>query len=114
MVTSQEWIDIKWSKEAKGKKMASYILQESYWKNVIYSLKLTNPLVKVLLIVEKRSLQWIIFMRPWIELRQPLPKDLDIKKRIMKRHLNLLMQDRNANFINLPNFINICMHPDIS
>jgi len=34
MVTSQEWTDSKWSKEAKEKKIASYILQESYWKNV--------------------------------------------------------------------------------
>ena len=39
--------------EAKGKKIASYILQESYWKNVLYSLKLTSSLVKVLRIVDR-------------------------------------------------------------
>jgi len=32
--------------------MASDLLQESYWKNVCYSLKLTSPLVKVLHIVD--------------------------------------------------------------
>ena len=57
MVTSQEWMDSKWSKEVKGKKITSYILQESNWKNVFYSLKLTSPLVNVLHIVngEKKS-----------------------------------------------------------
>ena len=52
MVTSQEWNESKWSKEAKGKKMASYLLQESCRKNVLYSLKLASPLVKVLRIVD--------------------------------------------------------------
>ena len=52
MVTSQEWSNSKWSKDAGGKKMTSYILQESYWKNVLYSLKLTRPLVKVLRMVD--------------------------------------------------------------
>lgn len=52
MVTSQEWSNSKWSKDAGGKKMASYILQESYWKNILYSLKLTSPLVKVLRMVD--------------------------------------------------------------
>ena len=35
-----------------GKKVASYLLQESYWKNVLYALKLTGPIVKVLRIVD--------------------------------------------------------------
>jgi len=48
MVTSQEWSDSKWSKDLEGKKMASYLLQESYWKNVLYAAKLTGPIVKVL------------------------------------------------------------------
>ena len=52
MVTSQEWSNSKWSKDTGGKKMASYILQESYWKNILYYLELTSPLVKVLCMVD--------------------------------------------------------------
>lgn len=39
-------------KRCGGKKIASYILQESYWKNIRYALKLTSPLVKVLRMVD--------------------------------------------------------------
>ena len=39
-------------KGCRAKKMASYILQESYWKNILYYLKLTSPLVKVLRMVD--------------------------------------------------------------
>jgi len=73
MVTSQEWSNSKWSKDAGGKKIASYNLQESYWKNILYALKLTSPLVKVLCMVDgdkKPSKGYI--MRIWIELRRLL------------------------------------------
>ncbi|XP_039044369.1 uncharacterized protein LOC120183815 [Hibiscus syriacus] len=52
MVTSQEWEASKWSKEPTGKKIKSYFLQETFWRNVLYSLKLTDPLVKVLRLVD--------------------------------------------------------------
>jgi len=52
MMTSQEWTDSKWSKDSGGKRMASYLMQESYWKNVLYALKLTGPIVKVLRMVD--------------------------------------------------------------
>ena len=52
MVTSQEWMDSKWSKETKGKTLQSYILQEGFWRNIVYALKLTGPLVKVLRLVD--------------------------------------------------------------
>ena len=84
-------MDCKWSKEVKGKKIASYLLQKSYWKNVLYSLKLTSPLVKDLRIVdEEKKLPMVTFMRPWIKLRKLLPKASGIKKRIMKWHFKFL------------------------
>ena len=52
MVTSEEWTSSKWSKEASGKKVMTYILQETFWKNIVYALKLSGPLVKVLRIVD--------------------------------------------------------------
>ena len=40
-----------------GKKVCSYVLQESFGRNVLCALKLSSPLIKVLRIVdgEKRS-----------------------------------------------------------
>ncbi|XP_021854344.2 uncharacterized protein [Spinacia oleracea] len=52
MVTSQEWNTSKWSKDVGGKKIATYFLQDTFWRNVLYALKLTGPLVKVLRIVD--------------------------------------------------------------
>lgn len=52
MVTSQEWNNSKWSKETSAKKVTSYLLSDTFWKNVVYSLKLTGPLVKVLRLVD--------------------------------------------------------------
>ncbi|XP_039036468.1 uncharacterized protein LOC120173343 [Hibiscus syriacus] len=52
MVASQEWIESKSSKETSGKKLASYVLQVFFWRNVVYALKLSGPLVKVLRMVD--------------------------------------------------------------
>ncbi|XP_056848411.1 uncharacterized protein LOC130498807 [Raphanus sativus] len=52
MVTSEEWNKSKWPKEAGARKMKQYILQEGFWRNVAYALKLTCPLVKVLRMVD--------------------------------------------------------------
>ncbi|XP_019095600.1 PREDICTED: uncharacterized protein LOC104763276 [Camelina sativa] len=52
MVHSEEWNNSKWSKEAGGNKVRTYILQDSFWKNVLYGLKLAGPLVQVLRMVD--------------------------------------------------------------
>jgi len=52
MVTSEEWIDSKWPKEAGGKNVATYILQDTFWRDVLYALKLGGPLIKVLRMVD--------------------------------------------------------------
>ncbi|KAI3810701.1 hypothetical protein L1987_20323 [Smallanthus sonchifolius] len=52
MVISQEWVDSKWSKDAKGKKVESTFLQDTFWRNVLYALKLAGPLVSVLRLVD--------------------------------------------------------------
>ncbi|WZY86769.1 hypothetical protein YC2023_033153 [Brassica napus] len=51
-VTSQDWNDAKWSKEAGAKRVKQIILQESFWRNVLYAIRLTEPLVKVLRLVD--------------------------------------------------------------
>lgn len=51
-VTSQDWNDSKWPKEIGAKKVKQIIMQDSFWRNVLYALKLTGPLVKVLRMVD--------------------------------------------------------------
>lgn len=56
-------MESKWSKEGKGKLVHSYFLQESFWRNIAYTLKLTGPLVSVLRLVdgEKRPAMGYIY-----------------------------------------------------
>lgn len=52
MVTSEEWNQSKWPKEAGARKLKQYILQDSFWRNIAYALKISSPLVKVLRMVD--------------------------------------------------------------
>ncbi|XP_035845160.1 uncharacterized protein LOC118491461 [Helianthus annuus] len=52
MVLSDEWRGGKWAKEVGERKVASTFQQERFWRNIVYALKLTGPLVKVLRIVD--------------------------------------------------------------
>ncbi|CAM8892599.1 unnamed protein product [Rhodiola kirilowii] len=68
MVTSEEWNDSKWSKEVGGKKVATFILQETFWKDVHNALKLGSPLIEVLRRVDGERKPpiglWDIYMKP--------------------------------------------------
>ncbi|EOA28790.1 hypothetical protein CARUB_v10025022mg [Capsella rubella] len=48
----EEWNNSKWPKQSRGKKVRAYIFEDSFWKNVLYALKLTGPLVQVLRMVD--------------------------------------------------------------
>ncbi|XP_024011329.1 uncharacterized protein LOC112086592 [Eutrema salsugineum] len=52
MVTSEEWNASKWPKEAGGKKVQTYLLQYTFWRHILYALKVTGPLVSVLRMVD--------------------------------------------------------------
>ncbi|CAH1452891.1 unnamed protein product [Lactuca virosa] len=52
MVVSKEWEAFKWSSDGRGIKVKSYFMQDMFWRNVHYALKLTGPLVTVLRIVD--------------------------------------------------------------
>ncbi|KAF5761694.1 putative ribonuclease H-like superfamily [Helianthus annuus] len=59
---SQEWRDSKWFKDAKGKKMESILLQDTFSRNIVYALKLASPLISVLRLVDgerKRAMGYI-------------------------------------------------------
>ncbi|XP_042425959.1 uncharacterized protein LOC122013799 [Zingiber officinale] len=57
MFTSEKWANSRFSKEVAGKRVAEVILMPSFWKNMVFALKVGGPLVKVLRLVdgEKRS-----------------------------------------------------------
>lgn len=52
MVVSKEWETSKWSSNGRGVKVKTYFMQDMFWRNMHYALKLTGPLVTVLRIVD--------------------------------------------------------------
>ncbi|XP_059645586.1 uncharacterized protein LOC132287100 [Cornus florida] len=52
MFTSEEWNRSKWAKEEAGKRVASYVLMPSFWNNIVFSLKVSGPLIPVLRLVD--------------------------------------------------------------
>ncbi|KAL2328047.1 hypothetical protein Fmac_021474 [Flemingia macrophylla] len=55
MFVSEEWNENKLSKDAKGKEVTKTVLMPSFWKNVVYILKVMAPLVKVLRLVDSEK-----------------------------------------------------------
>ncbi|XP_010490147.1 PREDICTED: uncharacterized protein LOC104767878 [Camelina sativa] len=51
-VTSEEWNDSKWPKDLGAMNVKKFIMSDRFWHNVLYALKLTGPLVKVLRLVD--------------------------------------------------------------
>ncbi|XP_042375950.1 uncharacterized protein LOC121969771 [Zingiber officinale] len=52
MFTSEKWANSRFSKEVAGKRVAEVILMPSFWKNMVFALKVGGPLVKVLRLVD--------------------------------------------------------------
>ncbi|KAE8726885.1 3-hydroxyisobutyryl-CoA hydrolase 1-like [Hibiscus syriacus] len=63
MFTSDEWRKSKYSKEHGGKRVASIVLMPTFWSTIVYILKMTGPLVKVLRLVdgEKRPAMGYVY-----------------------------------------------------
>ena len=57
MFTSAYWLESKWVKEQKGKNVAKTVIMPSFWNTIIFCLKISSPLVRVLRLVdgEKKS-----------------------------------------------------------
>jgi len=54
MVTSRDWIGSTYAKDSKAKKFVKQILDSSFWKQCAAIVKLTEPLVHVLCIVDNQ------------------------------------------------------------
>ena len=52
MFTSSDWIESKWAIEQKGKNVANIIFMSSFWNTVVFCLKVSGPLVRVLRLVD--------------------------------------------------------------
>ncbi|KAE8668729.1 3-hydroxyisobutyryl-CoA hydrolase 1-like [Hibiscus syriacus] len=63
MFTSDEWRKSKYSKEHGDKRVASIVLMPTFWSTIVYILKMTGPLVKVLRLVdgEKRPAMGYVY-----------------------------------------------------
>ncbi|RVW75243.1 hypothetical protein CK203_047186 [Vitis vinifera] len=47
-----DWSDSKWAKEQKGKTIANIVLMPSFWNTIVFCLKVSGPLVRVLRLVD--------------------------------------------------------------
>ncbi|RVW17887.1 hypothetical protein CK203_093585 [Vitis vinifera] len=52
MFTSSDWSDSKWAKEQKGKTIANIVLMPSFWNTIVFCLKVSGPLVRMLRLVD--------------------------------------------------------------
>ena len=52
MFTSADWSESKWGKEQKGKNVAKTVIMPSFWNTIIFCLKISSPLVRVLRLVD--------------------------------------------------------------
>ncbi|XP_058008330.1 uncharacterized protein LOC110656713 [Hevea brasiliensis] len=55
MFTSKSWTTSKSAKEVKGKKCERMILSPAFWNHVVYALKVSGPLVRVLRLVDNEK-----------------------------------------------------------
>ena len=55
MFTSSDWIESKWENEQKGKNIANIIFMSSFWNTVVFCLKVSGPLVRVLSLVDGKK-----------------------------------------------------------
>ncbi|CAL9120100.1 unnamed protein product [Musa textilis] len=78
MFTSEKWVTSKWAKETKGKRATDIILMPSFWNHVIFILKVMDPLVRVLRLVDNE-------IKPAIRY---IYEAMDRAKETIKRFLN--------------------------
>jgi hypothetical protein len=50
--TSDEWLSSKWPRDVKGRMAEDTVLSTSFWNGVLYALKVSTPLVRVLRLVD--------------------------------------------------------------
>lgn len=91
MVTSKEWTTSAYAKESKGKKFVDQVLDSSFWKNCVDIVKLIEPLVHVLPIVdsEDRSAMGFLY-QAFFKAREEMIKRFRRNKKKVEPYLQII------------------------
>ena len=52
MFNSDDWLSTKWAKEQQGKNIVRIVMMTTFWSSILYCLKISGPLVRVLRLVD--------------------------------------------------------------
>ncbi|KAL7160917.1 hypothetical protein ACSBR2_041542 [Camellia fascicularis] len=103
MATSGDWTSSKWAKEPQGKKMAQNLFMPSFWNNVVFALKVSGPLVKVLRLVdtEKKPPMEYIYYEAIDREKECIASSFDHKKRNIRKSSKSLTKSEMSIYIGL-------------
>ncbi|KAL4321802.1 hypothetical protein AHAS_Ahas14G0146900 [Arachis hypogaea] len=91
MVTSREWTSSAYSKEAKAKKFVDQVLDSKFWNQCTDIVKLTEPLVHVLRIVDSEDRAAMGFLyQAMYKAREDMVKRFQKRKRVVEPYLKIL------------------------
>ena len=68
-VFSDKWTESRWARRQDGKDTKKKAFDNYFWKRSIELVKIIEPLVKVLRMVDGKNWPWATFMRLWIRQR---------------------------------------------
>ncbi|XP_025636361.1 uncharacterized protein [Arachis hypogaea] len=97
MVTSREWTSSAYSKEAKAKKFVNQVLDSNFWNQCTDIVKLTEPFVRVLRIMdsEDRAAMGFFYQAIYKD-RKEMVKRFQKRKRIIDPYLKILDTHLNS------------------
>ncbi|KAL4372740.1 hypothetical protein AHAS_Ahas05G0012000 [Arachis hypogaea] len=91
MMTSREWTSSAYSKEAKAKKFVDQVLDSKFWNQCTDIVKLTEPLVHVLRIVDSEDRAAMGFLyQAMYKAREDMVKRFQKRKRVVEPYLKIL------------------------
>ncbi|XP_061341822.1 uncharacterized protein LOC133288137 [Gastrolobium bilobum] len=91
MVTSRDWISSAYSKDVKAKKFVEQVLDSKFWKQCADIVKLTEPLVRVLRIVDSEDKPAMGFLyQAIIKAREEMVRRFQRNKKKVEPYLKIL------------------------
>ncbi|KAJ9555338.1 hypothetical protein OSB04_009952 [Centaurea solstitialis] len=78
MFVSNEWVGCAWAKEPEGMAVKTIVMDErKFWPSVVYSIKITKPLMHVLRLVEGETPAMAFIYGAMDEAKEKIAKNLD-------------------------------------
>ncbi|KAF7826300.1 uncharacterized protein G2W53_017464 [Senna tora] len=91
MVTFKEWTTSSFSRESKSKRFVDAVLDSGFWKNCSTIVKLTEPLIRVLRIVDSEEKPAMGFLyAPFQKAREEMIKRFQRRKRVIEPYLKII------------------------